>query len=453
MSKLTVMQKTRSSFRVQKSALVAAGLGCLALSFASSNAVAVADEGQDEPEQSYCLHFGTNAISEGQQKAFGADAEQTTEPEDSDSDAPVLQDTPADSLRVATYDAKLSRDSAGDLFEELSSPGAEDATEVARVIQTVRPDVLVLTGIDVDAGDHVAEAFNANYLAVGGEEHTGLTYPYSYTAQSNAGVESGADLDRNGTIGDPGDALGFGDFPGQSSMIVYSKYPLADDKIRDFTALPWKSMPDNNIPEDVTDLERDILPLASVSHWDIPVEVDGEVLHVLATSAADASKSPHGQARNQDQIRFWEDYLDPETEYIRDQRGKQAPLPEDASFVLAGSLKADPTGKGPADPSAITSLLQSDDIVDPEPARTITASALGRGVFPDSPEAQHHTAPTPTDDHETYRADYVLLSSDLEVTDSGVLETGPGAAYRGFFGLQPEQHGNHIVWADIAVGG
>src|SRR5690625_79028 len=113
MAKLTGMQSARPSVRVQKPPRVAAGLGGLALSFASSNAVAVADEGQDEPEQSYCLHFGTNAISEGQQKAFGADAEQTTEPEDSDSDAPVLQDTPADSLRVATYTADISRDSSG----------------------------------------------------------------------------------------------------------------------------------------------------------------------------------------------------------------------------------------------------------------------------------------------------------------------------------------------------
>ena len=445
------MQETRSTFGVQKTVLVAAAAGCLALSFMSPISVANADEGDAESDLAYCPRPGTEVVADGQPEMIGAETEQS-EPAES---TPALQASESDALRVATYDAGLSRDVAGDLFEELSAPGAEDATEAARVIQTVRPDVLVLTGIDVDAGDNVAKAFNTNYLAVGGDEHTGITYPYSYTATSNVGVDSGADLDRNGTIGDPGDALGYGKFPGQSSMIVYSKYPLDTDNVRDFTSMPWKKMPDNSIPADLTDLERDVLPLASVSHWDIPVEVDGQMLHVLATSTADAAESSYGTARNHDQIRFWQDYLDPDTEYILDHRGTRGPLADDASFVIAGSLKADPTGKGPADPTAITSLLASEQIIDPEPARTTNSSTLSRGVIPDTSNAQHHTAPTPADNSETYRADYVLLSADLSVTDSGVLETGTDTdeSYSGFFGLQSSDNMNHIVWADVAIGG
>lgn len=237
----------------------------------------------------------------------------------------MLADAQADSVRIATFNAAnaanadLSRDAPGALFEELSAPGSEDATEVARVIQTVRPDVLVLTGIDVDAGDNLAKAFNANYLAVGGDDHTGITYPYRYTAPSNAGVESGADLDRNGTIGGPGDALGYGDFPGQSSMIVYSTYPMDTDNIRDFSALPWKSMPDN--------------------------------------AEADA-------------------------DYILDHRGDRGPLDDDAAFVIAGSLKADPQGEPLAGATAISSLLDSEVVIDPQPARTLASSAMGGAVLP-----------------------------------------------------------------------
>src|SRR5699024_129116 len=152
----------------------------------------------------------------------------------------------------------------------MSAPGAQDAAQVARVIQQARPDVLVLTGIDVDAGAETAEAFNTNYLAAGAQHRDGMTYPYRYTAPSNAGVDSGTALDRNGPLGGPRDALGYGDFPGQSSMIVYSKYPIETDKVRDFTSLSWSKMPNNSIPDDVTDLERSMLPLASVSHWDVP---------------------------------------------------------------------------------------------------------------------------------------------------------------------------------------
>ena len=444
---VAIMQETRATFRVQKTVLAAAAASCLAVGFASPNTAAVAAEVQDEAEIPFCPRPGAETLGSGPQ------SELSTDQADQDAATPVLQDASSDALRVATYNANLTREAPGDLFEELSAPGAEDATKVARAIQKVRPDVLVLTGIDVDmeSGENVAKAFNTNYLAVGGDEHTGMTYPYSYTAPSNVGVDSGADINRNGTIGDPGDALGYGDFPGQLSMIVYSKYPLDTENVRDFTSMPWEAMPDNSIPAELTDLERDLLPLASVSHWDIPVEVDGDTVHVLATSTADASESSYGTARNHDQIRFWEDYIDPDTEYIRDHRGERGPLPEDATFVLAGSLKADPTGNGPADPTAITSLLASDQILDPEPARTMTASALSRGLIPTTPEATHHTAPTPSNDDETYRADYVLLSSDLTVSDSGVLETDSLGPNVGPFGHHREDPETHIVWADITL--
>ncbi|NWN87513.1 MAG: endonuclease/exonuclease/phosphatase family protein [Micrococcaceae bacterium] len=432
------MQKTRPSFGVQKTVLIVATAGCLALSFASPQQAAATETSND---QTVCP-----APSDDVETADTSTVETASEGET----APVLEEAEDNALRVATYDANLTRPSAGELFEELSAPGTEDATEVANVIQTVRPDVLVLTGIDIHGGDELVDAFNTNYLAVGQGDNGGISYPYSYTAQSNAGVESGADLDRDGTIGGPGDALGYGDFPGQSSMIIYSRYPIDTEGVRDFTSLPWSKMPDNNIPEDVTDLERDILPLASVSHWDVPVDVEGQTVHVLASSAADASNREDGSARNQDQIRFWQDYLDEDTDYITDHRGDRGPLADGEQFVIAGSLKADPQGDGPANPDAINSLLESDEITDPRPTRTLASSALGGGALPDGPGDRYHTAPSPTSDSDSYRADYVLVSSDMTVTDSGVLDTG-GDVANGFFGMQPTNGANHLVWADTVI--
>lgn len=442
---LAIMHGYRPSFGVQKTALIAATAGCFALGFASPAQAAVAEP---NVETGQCLAPGAES-SIATAQAGDAKTAQSAD----DESAPVLTEAEADSLRVATFDANLSRSAPGDLLEDLSAPGAEDATEVAKVIQQVRPDVLVLTGIDVDAGDDLVDAFNTNYLAVGADDNSGMTYPYSYTAPSNAGVESGADLDRNGTIGGPGDALGYGDFPGQSSMIVYSKHPIETDQIRDFTSLSWSKMPDNHIPDDVTDLERNILPMSSVSHWDIPIDVEGQTVHLLASSAADASEGVNDDARNRDQIRFWQDYLDQDSDYITDHRGNRGPIDEDAQFVIAGSLKADPDGSGPADPTAINSLLESDAITDPEPARTLVSSDMSSASLPTDSDSQFHTAPDPSSNTDSYRADYVLPSSDMTVTDSGTLETDAEhrESYRGFFGMRPNDSANHIVWADTTV--
>lgn len=433
MPKLAVMHDYRPRFGVQKTALIAATAGCLAFGFATPS---LAAEEESASKENMCLPAGSVS------NVSTADASD-------ESSAPVLEEAESNALRVATFDANLSRSASGDLYEDLSAPGAEDAAEVAKVIQQVRPDVLVLTGIDVDAGQETAEAFNTNYLAVGAQDSGGMTYPYSYTSFSNAGVESGADLDRNGTIGGPGDALGYGDFPGQSSMIIYSKYPIETDKIRDFTSLSWSKMPDNSIPDDVTDLERSMLPLASVSHWDVPIEVEGETVHILASSAADASEGANSEERNQDQVRFWEDYLDQNTEYITDHRGNRGPLEDGAQFVIAGSLKADPNGNGPADPTAISSLLDSEAVTDPEPARTLVSSGTQSGES----GTPLHTAPDPTNSSSSYRADYVLPSSDMHVLNSGILETDAESRdnYRGFFGMRSNDSANHLVWTDTAI--
>ncbi len=436
-SMLAIMHKCRPRFGVQKTALIAATAGCLALAFASPDQVAVASQTcpRDQEPSELFSRITTAQASEGES-------------------APVLEEPEDGALRVATFNANLTRSAPGELFETLSTPGDKDATQVANVVQQLRPDVLVLTGIDVDAGKDLVDAFNTNYLSVGSDGNSGITYPYSYTAPSNAGVASGADLDRNGTIGGPGDALGYGSFPDQASMIIYSKHPIQTDQVRDFTSLSWSKMPDNSIPDDVTEMERDMLPMSSVSHWDVPIEVHNETVHILASSNADASRSDNDRARNQDQIRFWEDYLNDNTDYITDHRGNNGPLEQNAEFIIAGSLKADPNGQGPADPTAITSLLESDALTDPHPARTLASSSLDYGLLLTDDSARYATAPDPSDDSEIYRADYVLPSSDMEVTDSGVLEADTDAkdSPSGVFGTQQKNNANHIVWADTSIG-
>ena len=69
-------------------------------------------------------------------------------------------------------------------------------------------------------------------------------------APSNTGIPSGFDLDNNGTVGGPNGAFGFGAYPGQFGMAVYSRYPILRHQVRTFQLFLWKDMPGALLPDD-----------------------------------------------------------------------------------------------------------------------------------------------------------------------------------------------------------
>ncbi len=114
-----------------------------------------------------------------------------------------------------------------------------------------------------------------------------------------------------------------------------------------------------------------MLPLSSKSHWDVPIDVDGEVVHVLASNptapTSDGAEDRNG-LRNADEIRFWADYVDgAETSWIVDDAGVAGGLDPDAEFVIVGDLNADPVD-GDSLPGAIQQLLDLDRVQDPLPS-------------------------------------------------------------------------------------
>jgi hypothetical protein len=89
-----------------------------------------------------------------------------------------------------------------------------------------------------------------HYLAVSQNGAPPIDYPYVYFAPSNTGIASGFDLNNNGaavtTPGAPGygdDALGFGAFPGQFGMVIFSRYPIEAEGVRAQTKLPVAIVP------------------------------------------------------------------------------------------------------------------------------------------------------------------------------------------------------------------
>ena len=367
-------------------------------------------------------------------------------------------------LRVATFSAGLSRSAPGELAAALSQPGDPQGEQVAETVQRAAPDVVLLTDVDVDAGEDVAQSLRTNYLAVGTGGQEGIDYPHMYVAEVNNGVDTGADLDDDGIVGGSGDAFGPGDFAGQHGMVLYSKYPVDTDRIRTFTEFRWDQMPDNAIPEGAySDLELSVPRLSSSAHWDIPLTVDGQTVHILAAQAGRAEDGPTGAERHHDELRFWADYVSGaggQDGYIVDDAGRSGGIEDGAPFVLAGDL-GPLTGTSldeEAHPSAVARLLDTGTIQDPRPesqgAETLSSEA------PDATEV----AGREDGQWNLVRSDFLLPSSTVTASAAGVFWPVPGqlgspltrvSADGGTAGERgdttPSVH--RLVWTDLVLDG
>mgnify|MGYP003289335716 CR=1 FL=1 len=142
-------------------------------------------------------------------------------------------------------------------------PGAaETRDELGRLLDRLGPVVVGPDGsrptaaAGADDGGAAVDLFRDNYLEVGQGGASPVDYPYAYTAPVNTGVPSGFDLNNNGVVDTtPGDqaygddSYGFGLFPGQYGMVVYSKYPIDYRAIRTFQLFKWKDMPGALLPD------------------------------------------------------------------------------------------------------------------------------------------------------------------------------------------------------------
>ena len=202
-------------------------------------------------------------------------------------------------MRVATYNVSLYDDADGGLIRRLENDDA-NARKIASVLQTVRPDLLLLNEFDYDAEGRAADLFQQRYLGVSqGEGLAPLEYRYRYFAPVNTGVPSGLDLNGDGKVGAQGrergdDAWGYGLHPGQYGLLVLSRYPIDAAAVRSFRNLKWSAMPDARKPmRPITagmtstpfypDAIWRELRLSSKTHLDVPVETPQGRLHFLVS--------------------------------------------------------------------------------------------------------------------------------------------------------------------------
>ncbi|MEJ2312180.1 MAG: endonuclease/exonuclease/phosphatase family protein [Gemmatimonadales bacterium] len=376
-------------------------------------------------------------------------------------------------VRFSTFNASLNRFNEGDLVSDLSTPNNTQAQTVAEIIQQARPDVLLINEFDYDAAGDAARLFQDNYLSIAQDiSGTGtaqaIVYPYRYVAPSNTGIPSGRDFNKDGSIGGPDDAFGFGFFPGQYGMVVYSMYPIDVAAIRTFQLFLWKDMPDANLPVDPAtgmswydEGDLDIFRLSSKSHWDIPIEIEDKVVHFLTSHPTppvfDGPEDRNG-TRNNDEIRFWADYIIPSRSgYIYDDNGVYGGLPPGDMFVIAGDQNADPYD-GDSTPGAPQQLLDH-----PLVNTTVTPDSEGgpeQALLQDAINDSHIGDPAfDTADFSDFapgnlRADYVLPRKNLQIQEAGVfwpLEADPLFSLVGTYPFPSSDH--RLVWIDVRIPG
>jgi len=361
----------------------------------------------------------------------------------------------ADSFRIATFNASLSRKGPGVLVRDLEQMKQRQIKAVIEIIATVRPDILLINEFDHDR-DGVALSIFTKALA-----DAGIAYPHSFSAPSNTGEPSGIDLNNDGKIAGPNDAFGFGRFPGQYAMALLSRFPIAADKARSFRKLLWKDVPNAEMPTKAGSpfYPADVLSvfrLSSKSHWDVPVILpDGRTLHVLASHPTppvfDGSEDANG-LRNRDEILLWARYLVGQS--LTDDMGQNGPF-TGRYFAILGDLNADPfDGDGRHD--GITTLLNHPRVQDPMPGSDggVAATKMQAGS-----NATHKGDPAlDTADWRdeggpgNLRVDYVLPSQNLSVTGSGVFWPPKGAPGAKLIGSgKPVSSDHRLVWVDIAL--
>ena len=341
-------------------------------------------------------------------------------------------------VRFASFNASLNRFNQGDLARDLSTPDNEQAKVIASIIQLNRPDVLLVNEFDYDEDGTSLRYFQDNYLSVSHPEYKAspIYYPYRYAAPSNTGIPSGFDYDNNGEVGGGNDAYGFGFFPGQFAMALYSMYPIHEDYIRTFQKFKWKDMPcaflpidpENNKPWYTPGPELDSFRLSSKSHWDIPIKIDGRVVHALASHPTppvfDGDEDRNGK-RNHDEIRFWADYISDDyddSSYIYDDKGYYGGL-DGKYFVILGDLNADPFD-GDSFNNAARQLTDNELVNNSEIPSSVGAAEQsqlqGQANNDHCGDPQYDTADFNPAGPGNLRVDYALPSATLDIVDSGV---------------------------------
>ncbi len=343
--------------------------------------------------------------------------------------APAAPET----LRIATYHTDLGRQGPGLLLRDIRAGKDRQVSSLVAVIAGLEADVILLTGIDLDPGGATLAALRGRLQAAG------IDYPHAYAPLTNRGLRSGRDLDGDGKVGGPGDAQGYGAFPGSGAMAILSRLPVEDAVAQNFSGFLWRDLPGALDPASaLSPAALEVQRLSTTGHWRVPIVLPGggrlQILVWHATPPAFDGPEDRNGRRNHDEAAFWLRLLDGQLSYP----------PPVVPFVLMANANADPLD-GDARADAIRALLAHPALQDPRP----------RGVH-GRVEADHvGDAATDTVDFGRdrglpggLRVDYVLPSAGLEVVGAGVLWPSEGTALAATLATASR---HRPVWVDLVL--
>ena len=368
-------------------------------------------------------------------------------------------------LRIATFNVSMEalnyieRSSknapkvSGNELTQALKKNNQQIKNIAEIIQRVNPDIILLNEFDrIDNSHKNIRHFINEYLGQSQNNQASITYPYFYQGGVNTGVKMQADLNHDGKIGlQPSDSHGFGYFEGHYGMVLLSKYPIDEKHIRTFQYFKWAAMPnalkpvdpETNLPWFSEEVWKK-LRLSSKSHWDVPVNVDGNTVHILASHPTppvfDGPENRNGK-RNHDEIRFWFDYINgKQAHYIYDDKGNKGGLAPHQNFVILGDQNASSV-EGDAINSSIEALITDTKLQDPMPQ-----SLGGKNHRKENVNAKYHTA------YWGMRADYVLPSTTgFTIKDAGVFWPQKNDETYRLIKDRAASSDHRLVWVDVEI--
>ena len=351
----------------------------------------------------------------------------------------------------------------------------------AAIIARHQPDVLVINEIDHDLSTSDPylnlQRFRTAYLipavrqvgqmeASGGDRRQRLgggadIWPHLFTAPCNTGIPSGFDFNGDGAVATPEnlgtheyalDCWGYGRYPGQYCMAVFSRYPIDSKAARTFQHFLWKNLPGNHMPVEAYPVgASERFPLSSKSHWVVPVVTPAGPLHLWMCHPTPRGYGDDGgrnMARNHDELAFWKVYLDGGHGLVDDQ-GRAGGHPSAVPAVLIGDLNAEPdAGRGTVLGATMDLLLKHPQLQDT--ARWLTGSGALEGGMPGPPEyLEQRTMRHP---RGTARLDYILPTPQVRVEGGGVFWPTHTADAEGAR-LAHEGSDHRFCYLDVALDG
>ena len=373
------------------------------------------------------------------------------------------KDKYTESLRIALFNIKeLTTQKITDVDETGNGLNSQ-LRAAAKIIQKINPDILIINEIDQDyksirQGLHLnALRFQKAYLSKG---DSSLQFAYTYTAPCNTGIISGFDLNKDGIIAGEndigtreygGDCFGYGSYPGQYAMALFSNFPIDTSGIRTFQKFLWKDLPGNHLPVDFYgDDAINTLRLSSKSHWDVPVIINGNTVHLFLSHPTppvfDGDEDRNGR-RNFDEIKFWVDYM-ANNKAIYDDNGVHGGYHTNEPFIIIGDLNASLTSDSEYDGQvAINQLLNNTKIKD-SVEFLISKGAL-EGRKPGPPD-YYERSTAKFSKNLIIRSDYIFVSKNVEVDSGAVFWPGVEEDPQGHQ-LAEMASDHRLVWLDVTL--